>query len=419
MLQILRNAWKVEELRKKILYTLFMLLIYRLVGIVPTPGVNSAIIAEAVAGNDLWNMLNIINGGNFSNFTLMAMGISPYITASIVMQLLTIAIPKLEEMQKQGEEGRRKLQSYSRYATILLGAIQAIGIILGMGPSAVHNPGFFTYFTIAVAMAAGTAFAMWIGERITEKGIGNGISLLIFAGIAASLPAQFRNIAVGYINEPASVWSAPIILVSIVALIVGVVCIDIGERRIPIQYAKRVVGRKMMGGQSTHMPLKVNATGVLPLIFASSILQFPMIIASFWPTSKFTLWFNGVFRSTGPTYMIVFALLIVGFSFFYSSISFNPIEISKNLQQNGGFIPGIRPGRPTSDYIRRISNKIVAFDSVFLALIAVVPTLFLALTKTAAPFTATGILIAVSVSIETTKQIESQMLMRHYKGFLH
>ncbi len=419
MLQILRNAWKVEELRKKILYTLFMLLIYRLVGIVPTPGVNSAIIAQAVAGSDLWNMLNIINGGNFANFTLLAMGISPYITASIVMQLLTMAIPKLEEMQKQGEEGRRKIQTYTRYATILLGAIQAIGIIIGMGPSAVYNPGFFTYMTIAVAMAAGTAFAMWLGERITENGIGNGVSLLILVGVVAALPAQFRNIIVGYSQDPSKIWTAPVIIISFALLIVGIVCIDIGERRIPVQYAKRVVGRKMYGGQSTHLPLKVNSTGVLPLIFASSILQFPMIIASFWPGARFTQWFNTVFRSTGPTYLIVFALLIVAFTFFYSSVSFNPIEISKNLQQNGGFIPGIRPGRPTSDYIRRISNRIVSFSSVFLAVIAIIPTLFLALTGMVAPFTATGILIVVSVSIETTKKIESQMLMRHYKGFLH
>ncbi|MBE5761188.1 MAG: preprotein translocase subunit SecY [Clostridiales bacterium] len=418
MLEILRNAWKVEELRKKILYTLFMLLIYRLVGVVPTPGVNVAYIQQAVSNSDLWGILNMLNGGNFASFTLLAMGVSPYITASIVIQLLTIAIPKLEELSKQGEEGRKKLSSITRYATVALGAIQAIGIIVGMGKDAVISPNFFTYLTIALCMAAGTAFAMWVGERITENGIGNGISLLIFVGIVAALPTQFGNMITSYIDNPASLWTAPIIVIAIVGLIVGVICVDLGQRKIPVQYAKRVVGRKMYGGQSTFLPIKVNSVGVLPLIFASSIIQFPLIIANFWPNGKFTLWLNRVFSSTHPVYLITFAGLIIAFTFFYSLISFNPVEISKNIQQNGGFIPGIRPGRPTSDYIKRVSNRLNAFNAVFLAIIAVIPSLFIALTGSASPFTATGILIAVSVSIETAKQIESQMLMRHYKGFL-
>ena len=419
MLQILRNAWKVEELRKKILYTLFMLLIFRLVGVVPTPGVNAEYIASAVVNSDLLSMLSIINGSQFVNYTILAMGIGPYITASIVIQLLTIAIPKLEQLSKEGEEGRKKIQNYTRYATVILAAVQAIGIILGIGSQAVVSNDFFTYLTIGISMAAGTAFSMWIGERITEKGIGNGISLLIFVGIVSSLPTQFASVVSGYVNGYSALWTAPILLIAIVGLIVGVVCVDVGVRKIPVQYAKRVVGRKMYGGQNTYLPIKVNSTGVLPLIFASSILQFPLIIANFWPNSGFTQWLNKAFHSSSAAYLIVFALLIIAFTFFYSMISFNPNEIAKNLQENGGFIPGIRPGRPTSEYIHRVSNRLNVFAAIFLALIAVVPTLFLALTGNVSPFTATGILIAVSVSIETSKQIESQMLMRHYKGFLN
>jgi preprotein translocase subunit SecY len=419
LLEILRNAWKVEDLRKKILYTLFMLLIYRLVGVVPTPGVNVAVIQEAFSSNSLWGILSLMSGSSFNQFTILAMGISPYITASIVVQLLTIVIPKLEELSKQGEEGRRKMTEYTRYATVVLAAIQAIGIIISLGSGAVKNPGFFTYLTIGVSMAAGTAFAMWVGERITENGVGNGISWLIFAGIVSTLPTQFGNIIRNYIANPSTLWSLPILLISIAVLIVGIIFVDLGQRRIPVQYAKRVVGRRVYGGQATHLPIRVNSVGMLPLIFASSLIQFPLIIASFWPGSKGYLWLSRVLNGTSVWYMLIYALLIIAFTYFYSMISFNPIEISKNLQENGGFIPGIRPGRPTSDYIARTSGRLTSFAAIYLAVIAILPTLFLTLTGSNSPFTAAGILIAVSTSIETTKQIESQLLMRHYKGFLH
>ena len=421
MLETFRNAWKVEELRKKIIYTLIMLLVYRVGSVIPTPGVNVDYIAQTVDNVSMLGMLDFINGNNFSNFTIFAMGISPYITSSIIMQLLCVAIPALENLQKEGEEGRKKIAQITRLVTIALGCIMAIGIIVGLGSGAMARgaeANFFDYALVFLSLAAGTALTMWIGERITENGIGNGISLLIFVGIIASFPGQVYTGIMSVIQNPMSAWSIPLVLIGIIVLVVGIVFVDKGQRRIPVQYAKRMMGRKMYGGQSTHIPLKVNSSGVMPLIFAMSIIQFPGMIAQFWPTSGFAIWYGKMFAPTSWLYLIVYGLLIVGFTYFYSLITFNPIEMSKNLQQNGGFIPGIRPGKPTADYLVRISGRITLFGALFLAIIAVVPSAILGIAGVATGFTANGILIVVSVALETTSQLEAQMMMRHYKGFM-
>ncbi|MDY4519098.1 MAG: preprotein translocase subunit SecY [Candidatus Spyradocola sp.] len=421
MLETFRNAWKVEDLRKKIIYTLIMLLIYRVGSIIPIPGVNVEYISQQVNNISLLGMLDFINGQNFSNFTIFAMGISPYITSSIIMQLLCVAIPALERLQKEGEEGRKKIAQITRVVTIALGCIMAIGIIVGLGSGAMYRgaeANFLDYLLVFLSLAAGTALTMWIGEHITENGVGNGISLLIFVGIIASFPGEVYTGIQSVIAKPVTAWFIPLVVVGILVLVVGIVFVDGGQRRIPVQYAKRMVGRKMYGGQSTYIPLKVNSSGVMPLIFAISIIQFPGLIAQFWPTSAFALWYGKWFSTSSWLYMLVYALLILGFTYFYTMISFNPVEMSKNLQQNGGFVPGIRPGKPTADYLTRISNRITLFGAIFLAVIAVIPSAILAIAGVRAPFTASGILIVVSVALETTQQLEAQMMMRHYKGFM-
>ena len=417
MWETLRNAWKIQDLRKKILYTVGMLLVYRLLCYVPTPGVDLQAVSEAMSNYSLLGFIDSITGSNLANYTIMAMGITPYINSSIIMQLLTVAIPKLEELQKQGEEGRKKIAQITRYVTIALGFLQAIGITVGM--QAARNGSVLSYITIGVCLAAGTAMAMWIGERINEKGLGNGISLLIFAGIISRVGPMIVNTLAGIINGTESVLTALIVAVVSLAMIVAVVYVDQGERRVPVQYAKRMVGRKMYGGQSTHIPMRVNASGVLPLIFASAIMQFPSTILAIVPIfSDARIWWDAHFYYASWGYQLIFALLIIGFTFFYNTISFNPIEMSKNLQQNGGMIPGIRQGRPTSDYLARISRRITLFGALFLAVLAVVPTLLAASAGVSIAFGASSLLIAVSVALETTRQLESQMLMRHYRGFL-
>ena len=418
MFQTLKNAWKITELRKKILYTLFMLLIYRVLCFIPTPGVNTTVIQDAIQRYSLLGFINQMTGADLANYSIMAMGITPYINASIIMQLLTVAIPKLEELNKQGEEGRKKIAQITRYVTVGLGFVQAIALTAGLRA---YTQGPLGLITIGFCLAAGTALAMWIGERITENGIGNGISLLIFAGIISNFAGTIR----GYIYtlfvdiSQFQLGSFLGIIIVFLILIVGVTFIDLGERRVPVQYAKRVVGRKMYGGQSTHIPLKINASGVLPLIFASAIMQFPATIFAFFPNSSISLWWNDNVHAMSWVYQLIFALLIIAFTFFYSSISFNPVEIAKNLQQNGGMIPGIRQGKPTSDFILKISRRITLFGALFLALLAVLPTVIYAIAGISLPFAASSLLIAVSVAMETMRQLESQMTMRHYKGFLN
>ena len=418
MLSSIIDAFKVPELRKKILYTLFMLLIYRVLCFIPTPGVDTAVIQDAIKRFSLLGFINQMTGADLANYSIMAMGITPYINASIIMQLLTVAIPKLEELNKQGEEGRKKIAQITRYVTVGLGFVQAVALTAGLGAS---TQGALGLITIGFCLAAGTALAMWIGERITENGIGNGISLLIFAGIISNFAGTIR----GYIYTLfVDISQFPLgnflgIIIVFLVLIVGVTFIDLGERRVPVQYAKRVVGRKMYGGQSTHIPLKINASGVLPLIFASAIMQFPATIFAFFPNSSISLWWNDNVHAMSWGYQVIFALLIVAFTFFYSSISFNPVEIAKNMQQNGGMIPGIRQGKPTSDFILKISRRITLFGALFLALLAVLPTIIYAIAGISLPFAASSLLIAVSVAMETMRQLESQMTMRHYKGFLN
>ena len=421
MFETIRNAWKVKDLRKKILYTLVMLLVYRLAGVIPVAGIDTAKVASTMQNFSLLNFMAAMTGNQFSEMTIMAMGITPYINASIIMQLLTVAIPYLENLQKEGEEGRKKIAQYTRYATVILGFIQAVGLVVGMGAmkSETFGSPFITSCVIGISMAAGTALAMWIGERITQNGVGNGISLLIFAGIIASLFTW----AVSGITALVTDFSIKTLLIAIVlilgvlVMVTAVTFVSMGERRIPVAYAKRVVGRKMYGGQSTHIPLKVNSGGVLPLIFAYSIIQFPGTIMGFWSSSKIAQWWNHSFMYSG-WYQLVLAVLIILFAYFYSSISFNPVDIAKNVQQNGGTIPGIRQGKPTVDYLARTSHRLILFEGIFLALLATIPTMISLWGGINLPFAASSVLIAVSVSLETMKQIESEMLMRHYKGFL-
>ena len=418
------NAFKIKDIRKKMLTTLLLIVIYRLGCFIPIPGVNTAVLAEAVQQYDILGFLDLLTGSSFSQFTLFAMGISPYITASIILQLLTIAIPALERMSKE-DDGRQKIERITRYTGIGLAMVQSIGIFVGLQASAtggndyVVNPGFWSYAVIGICSTAGTAFLMWLGERITENGIGNGISMLIFASIVSRVPQTL----IGWVQQLAvgtmAWWGFVILLVVVLGLITLVTHVDRAQRRIPIQYAKRVVGRKMYGGQSTYLPIKANANGVLPLIFAMTFIQFPGMIAQFWPTSGFYSFYEKYLGSTSVIYYVIYALLIVAFGFFYSSITFNPIEMSKNLQQNGGFITGIRPGRPTSDHLAKISNRLTMFGSLFLAVVAILPTLALHTLGQTSSFGATSVLIMVSVALESTEQLESHMLMRHYKGFLN
>ncbi len=421
MLETLKNAWKIPDLRKKLLYTLGMLILYRFLCFIPTPGVDTAGLAEKIASVPLLSYINAMTGSDLTNYAIMAMGITPYINASIIMQLLCVAIPSLEELNKSGDEGKKKIAQITRYVTVGWGFMQAVALTVGLGADV--TGGFVGYLTVGFCLAAGTALAMWIGERITDKGIGNGISLLIFAGIISRLAV---GLATGAANIYTTVSNGSFtgvipslaILVISLLLILGVVLVDISERRIPIQYAKRMVGRKMYGGQSTHIPLRLNSSGVLPLIFASAIMQFPATILSFFSKSAAFKWWSENVTSTSVLYNVIFALLILGFTFFYSSISFNPAEMSKNIQQNGGMIPGIRQGKPTTEFITKIQRRITLFGAFFLAFLALLPSIVYGIANVSLPFAASSLLIAVSVAVETMRQLESQMLMRHYKGFL-
>ena len=428
MWETLRNAWKVEELRKKLIYTFLMLLLFRLLGVIPVSGINAAVVKEVAENYDMLGLVNMMTGNSFSQMTIMAMGISPYLNASIIMQLLTVAIAALERLQKAGgEEGKQKINRITRYVTVVLAALQAIGIIAGLSRSNnVLYPeynNFFGYLTIGVIMAGGTAIAMWIGERITKNGIGNGVSLLIFAGIISNLfngmLTAFTD-AVGITNYgSANVGQFLLIVVVALVVITLVTFVDMGERRIPVQYAKRVVNRKVYGGQSTHIPMKVIAVGVLPLIFAYSFLSFPGTIFAFFGTNSGVYkWWDANMSQTSPLYLIILALLIIAFAYFYTSITFNPRDISENLQKQGGNVRGIRPGKNTVDYLQRTSNRLTLFAGLFLAILATVPTLLSVWQNVRIPFAASSILIAVSVAIETVRQVEAQLVMRHYKGFL-
>ena len=422
MFKTILNAWNIKDIRTRMLFTLLLIVIYRLGSFIPVPFVDASSIAEMAGKYDILGFLNLLSGGSFSQFTIFAMGISPYITGSIVIQLLTIAIPSLERMAKE-EGGRQKIEKITRYTGIGLALVQSIGIVVGMGSGVVTSTAWYVYATIGIVCTAGTAFLVWMGERITEKGVGNGVSMIIFASICSQVPRVVVDMFSGvFVQGYYAWWIIPVMLIFALVIITGVVLVDRAVRRIPVQYAKRVVGRKMYGGQATHIPMKANANGVMPLIFAITLMQVPSMILQFWPNSGFYTFYQKWLAAGTPIYYVVYALLIVGFAYFYSTISFNPVEISKNLQQNGGFIPGIRPGKPTGDYLMKISNRLTLFGAFFLMCLAIIPAVLLylfGLSNTMLnAFGPTSVLIMVSVALETTEQLESLMLMRHYKGFL-
>ncbi|MBR6755945.1 MAG: preprotein translocase subunit SecY [Peptococcaceae bacterium] len=414
MLSTLRSALKMEDTRKKIIFTLLMFVVFRIGAHIPVPGINREVIATLTEQAKLLGFFDMVSGGAFKNFSIFAMSITPYINASIIMQLLTVIVPKLEQLAK---DDRKKIVEYTRYLTVVLAFVQAIGVSLGL-KAALINPTAGNIALIALTLTAGTACLMWIGETITEKGIGNGISLIIFAGIVSRLPAGlvylYQFVAEGGMNFLVVLLFAVIALISVVA----VVAIQEGQRRIPVQYAKRVVGRKVYGGQSTHIPIKVNSAGVIPVIFAMSILMFPGTVASFFPNNSVAIWVANVFSYDTLIYNVLYALLIVFFTYFYSAISFNPIDVAENIKKNGGFIPGLRPGRPTAEYISKVMGRITLFGALFLAVIAVMPTALMALTNLEIYFGGTALLIVVGVALDTMKQLEASLLMRSYEGFM-
>lgn len=417
MLGVFANAWKMADLRRKLIFTFLMLIVFRIGIFIPVPGIDREVIRELIAQGQLLGFFNIMSGGAFENFSIFAMSITPYINASIILNLLTVIVPYFERLAKEGPEGRRKMAEYTRYGAVILGAIQAIGISFGLR-NAIINPGFLTTLLIVITLTAGTAFLMWLGELITEKGIGNGISLIIFSGIVSRIPSGIRTVIEYLRTGTTNIFIVLIFLVISLLVIAAVIAMEQGVRKIPVQYAKRVVGRKVYGGQSTHIPLKVNQAGVMPIIFAVSILTFPSTVASWVPNSRAANWIVDNMNFQSLWYNVIYALLILFFTYFYTAISFNPNDIADNLKKYGGFIPGLRPGRPTADYIQRISGRITLAGAVFLAIIAILPTLLMTVTKLPLYFGGTSLLILVGVALDTMKQIESNLLMRHYQGFL-
>ena len=417
MLETLRSAWRIKELRQRITFTLLMLVVFRLGSHVPVPGVDPAQIANFFKASNLFGLFNVFAGGALENYTIFAMGVFPYINSSIIVQLLGVVIPKFEEWAKEGPEGQRKMQQVVRYGTVVLALVQATGMTLGLFRGTVLNPGTFTYLTIIVSLVAGTAFLMWLGELITEKGIGNGISVIIFAGIVSQFGPgvlQIYNLLrLGQLN----IFVLLLIILIMLALIVGIIALEEGQRRIPVQYAKRVVGRRMYGGQSTHIPFKVNQAGVIPVIFASTLLMFPSTIAGFidHPVAK---WISRVFAPGTVVHTILFVLFILFFAYFYTSIQFDPYKIATDMKKYGGFIPGLRPGRPTAEFLGRVSSRLTLAGALALSLIAVSPVILQAIFKVNIIFGGTGMIIVVGVVLETMRQIESYLLMRNYQGFM-
>ena len=418
----MRNARKVADLRKKILFTLLIVLLYRLGNAVPVPYVDLDLLNSYFSGhlqNTVLDLLNVMSGGALSNATIFALSIQPYINASIIIQLLCIAIPALERMSKEeGEEGKKKIASITRYTTVVIGLIQGFAYyMLIKSYNVLTDDGIWAAIVIILTFTSGSALIMWLGEQITEFGVGNGISIILFASIISRFPTDLINMISGVIAKPNTWWITLLMLLGALAMIVLIVFINDSERRIPVQYAKRVVGRKMYGGQSTHLPMKVNMSGVLHIIFAQSIASLPATIAAFTGHSD-SVWAS----TTNVVYAIIYFLLIIFFAYFYSTIQFNPIEVANNLKKNGGYIPGFRPGKPTSEFIKRVLNKITLFGAIYLGIIAVVPILVACFSETAAnsgvSLGGTSIIIVVGVAIETVRALEAQLLMRNYKGFL-
>ena len=431
MLTTIRNAWKIPELRRKLLFTLVIILLYRIGNVIPVPGVNvqqMSLMFSQQLSNTIFGLFDMMSGSAFSQATIFALSIQPYINASIIIQLLTIAIPALERLSKEGgEEGKKKLTKITRYTTVGLGVLMGFAyyIMLSNYNSQYSNmlltsTGFLTALVIILTFTAGSTLVMWLGDQISEHGIGNGISMILFASIISRLPTSLittvRNITAGKLQW----WLALLMLIGAIAMIVLIVYVNDAERRIPVQYAKRVVGRKMYGGQSTHLPMKVNMSGVMPIIFAQSIASVPATFAAF--AGKTDGWVNTWFANNSIPYAIIYFLLIIFFAYFYSTIQFNPVEVANNLKKNGGYIPGFRPGKPTSEFIQKVLNKITLFGAIYLGIIAIVPILISHFSNAAAltglSLGGTSIIIVVGVALETVRALEAQMLMRNYKGFL-
>ena len=439
MIKTVRDAWQIPELRRKILFTIFALLIFRLGAAIPVPYINTSGLETYLSAQSgtILGLMNAMSGSAFSMATLFALSIQPYINSSIIIQLLTVAIPALERLAKEGgEEGRKKIASITRYTTVAIALLQGFGYYTLIKSYGLVNggelPGFWVGVVIVLSFTAGSAFLMWLGEQITEFGIGNGISIILFAGIVSRVPSMVGTMWVGvqasFLESPAEGtfilpwWGAVLILIGMLAIVVLIVFISNAERRLPVQYAKRMVGRKMYGGQSSHMPIKVGMSGVMPVIFASSILSIPSTIQLFMGSTVsegFWKGFFDAFSSTGWLYSILYFILILMFAYFYMTIQYNPIEMANNLRQNNGTIPGIRPGKPTADFIAKILSKVTLIGALFLAFIAIVPIIYGNVTGLGRlSMGGTSVIIMVGVALETVKQMESQMMMRHYKGFL-
>ncbi|MFO7814667.1 MAG: preprotein translocase subunit SecY [Halanaerobiales bacterium] len=421
MFSTFKNIFKVKELRKKVLFVLAMMVVYRLGAHIPVPGVDVSILQERLfqgSSGGVMDYLDLFSGGALRNFTIFAMSITPYITASIILNLLTVVIPKLEELSKQGAEGRKKIAQYTRYGTIVLAVIQGIGITSYINRfGAVPNPTLFDLFLIVVTLTAGTAFLMWLGEQINEKGIGNGISIIIFTSIISRFPSDFYSTYKLFRAGSVSIFNILLFLVFAVLIVAGIIFVQEGERRIPVQYSKRIVGRKVYGGRSTHIPMKVNQAGVIPVIFASSVLLFPGVIAQVIPFD----WAQNIASMIQPgstLYLILYALMILFFTYFYTAITFNPEEVAENMQKNGGFIPGIRPGKATINYLDKILVRVTLAGAVFLTIVALLPFAMGPLTGVNISFGGTSVLIMTGVALQTMQQIESHLLMRHYEGFM-
>ena len=435
MIQTIRKAWGVPELRKKILFTLMILVIYRLGSAIPVPYVNVQLLSDYLdsMGTTILGLYNVMSGGAFAQATVFALGIQPYINSSIIIQLLTVAIPALERMQREGgEEGKKKIQSITRYSTVAIAFLQALGYFFILkrgfnGMSMLTSDTIWAALVIMVSWVAGSSFLMWLGEQCNEFGVGNGISMILFAGIISRVPSMITGMYNGLVAGTMPWWLILLAVIGILALVVLIVFVNDAERRIPVQYAKRQVGRKMYGGQTSNLPMKVNMSGVLPIIFAQSIATIPATIGAFLPAPAEDTFGYAVLNaidSKSVLYLLIYFVLIIGFSYFYASIQFNPVEISNNLKRNGGFIPGFRPGRPTSDFISRVLNKITLFGALYLGIVAILPLIAdkisTAVTKqvTTLGIGGTSVIIVVGVALETVKALENQMLMRQYKGFL-
>ncbi|MDO4383478.1 MAG: preprotein translocase subunit SecY [Eubacteriales bacterium] len=423
LLKTLSKAWKVKEIRNKIFFTLMMLVVYRIGSNIPVPGIDRTYLSQMFSGETgLLDLFDLFSGGSFSNFTIFALSITPYVTASIIVQLLTIALPYFERLSKEGNEGRKKMATITRYMTVVLGLIQAIGLTVGLFRNAIINQSAFVMITIIMVLTAGTVFLMWLGEQINEYGIGNGISLIIFAGIVDRFPTFIRNTYAQVTEGAISGVAVLTLLIVSVMLVMVIILFEQGVRKIPVQYAKRVVGRKMYGGQSTHIPMKVNQAGVIPIIFSLSLLQFPLIITYFAPNSAYADFVNKYISPSGDpgiwVYVVLNVVLTMFFTYFYTAITFNPTEVAENMRQSGGFVPGIRPGTATVEYLSRVMSRLCFSGGLFLAAVSVIPTIVSNFTPFEMTFGGTSLLIAVGVAIDTVKQIENQMLMRNYQGFL-